>query len=311
MSPTFHAGEIEIQRRAGVREAGERVGRGIVAGLPEGIDEVLGRQRLAVAASVDAAGRVHASVLDGAEGFLERIDDELLRVGGALPPESRLARDLADNPELGLLVFDPTRRRRLRVNGRALALPAGILLRVRQFYGNCSKYIQLRRLTGEAESFPAAESHVAAQLSAEQARTIAAADTFFLASFHPEGGADASHRGGRPGFVRVPGPERIVFSDYAGNNMFNTLGNLVVHPRVALLFLDFATGDALQVEGRARVARDRTVEVAVDAVAETRGASRWRYELVEASPFNPPLSRSTAGGISKGERDTTPERRPA
>ena len=63
-------------------------------------------------------------------------------------------------------------------------------------------------------------------LSAAQRARIGAADTFFIASAHPEGGADASHRGGRPGFVRVTGQRSLAFPDYPGNNMFNTLGNL-------------------------------------------------------------------------------------
>jgi hypothetical protein len=54
-----------------------------------------------------------------------------------------------------------------------------------------------------------------------------------MASFHPRGGADASHRGGRPGSVRVLDEGRLAFADYPGNNMFNTLGNLIEYPRAA------------------------------------------------------------------------------
>lgn len=304
----FHAGEIEIQRRAGVRESARRVGRIIADGLPEGIEELLASHRLAVAASVDGHGRVHASVLDGPAGFLERVDGELLRVVARLPAASALARDLAERPELGLLAFDPARRRRLRLNGRALALPDGLLVRVEQAYGNCTKYIQRRRLVAEAMPAASGADRVAATLSAAQAAAIAAADTFFVASFHPEAGADASHRGGRPGFVEVRSPARLAFSDYAGNTMFNTLGNLVVHPRLALLFLDFASGDALEVAGVARVAADRTVEVAIDEVREAPAACSLRFELVEPSPVNPPLSRVAARGISRDDGTTHPER---
>lgn len=293
----FHAGEIEIQRRAGVRESARRVGRIVAAGLPDGIGEELASHRLAVAASLDGQGRVHASVLDGPAGFLERVDGELLRVAARLPPDSALARDLAERPEIGLLAFDPTRRRRVRLNGRAHLLPGGLLVRVEQAYGNCTKYIQRRRLVAEVASPAPGAGPVAATLTSAQAAAISAADTFFIASGHPGEGADASHRGGRPGFVEVRSPARLAFADYAGNTMFNTLGNLLAHPRLALLFLDFASGDALEVAGAARVAADRTVEVAIDEVRETPAACALRFELVEPWPHHPPPSRAAARGI--------------
>lgn len=297
-----------MQRRAGVRESARRVGQIIADDLPEGVEDLLASHRLVVAASVDGAGRLHASLLEGPEGFLERLDGERLRIATAVPAESRLARNLAERPELGLLAFDPTRRRRLRLNGRARVRPDGLQLRVAQVYGNCTKYIQRRRLVAETVPAATGESPVAAALSRRQAAAIAAADTFFVASFHPGSGADASHRGGRPGFVEVRSPTRLAFADYAGNTMFNTLGNLLAHPRLALLFLDFASGDALEVGGEARVAADRTVEVAIDSVRETAAASSLRFELVEPSPVHPPLSRSRASGISRNDGSTHPER---
>ncbi|WP_239502378.1 pyridoxamine 5'-phosphate oxidase family protein, partial [Stenotrophomonas maltophilia] len=69
---------------------------------------------------------------------------------------------------------------------------------------------------------------------------VAGADTLFVASssgadIDAGGGVDISHRGGRPGFVHVDG-ERLTIPDFSGNRYFNTLGNLLVEPRAALLF---------------------------------------------------------------------------
>ena len=81
------------------------------------------------------------------------------------------------------------------------------------------------------------------------------ADTFFIASgYRDEGdsaafGMDASHRGGERGFVRVVDEGRLEFPDYAGNNHFNTIGNLVLDPRAGFLFVDFETGGLLQLTG--------------------------------------------------------------
>jgi hypothetical protein len=88
-------------------------------------------------------------------------------------------------------------------------------------------------------------------LDSRQRAWIARADTFFIASFHPDGGADASHRGGEAGSVRIGPDGSLEFTDCDGNSMFNTFGNLAEQPRAGLLFLDFDRGDALQLTGEA------------------------------------------------------------
>jgi hypothetical protein len=79
--------------------------------------------------------------------------------------------------------------------------------------------------------------------------------TFFLGTAHPERGADASHRGGAPGFVRVEG-NQLWWPDYPGNNLFNSFGNLAVNPEAALLFIDFGTGAVLHLSGTASIEWD-------------------------------------------------------
>ncbi|HLL38662.1 MAG TPA: pyridoxamine 5'-phosphate oxidase family protein [Rubrobacteraceae bacterium] len=117
----------------------------------------------------------------------------------------------------------------------------------------------------------------------------------------PEGGADASHRGGNPGFVRFLGENVLEFPDYSGNTMFNTLGNVAINPSAGLLFLDFEGGGTLQLTGEARIVWDpgraarfagaeRVVEFRYREAVVTRGAVplRWRFEGY--SPFNPAKS---------------------
>ncbi|HSB60729.1 MAG TPA: pyridoxamine 5'-phosphate oxidase family protein [Vicinamibacteria bacterium] len=296
----YHPGEVEVQRRAGVREDADRVGRIVGAVLSATAGRALADLPLAVAASLDEGGRVWASLLAGPSGFLRRVDDKLLLVECLPSPADPLARNLGARAELGLLAIDLATRRRLRLNGRALLDPErGIFLAVEQAYGNCPKYIQARRLDPPEASLaapvPPERSPV---LTRRQQALVAGADTFFIASFHPEGGADASHRGGAPGFVRILDDRTLAFPDYPGNNMFNTLGNLAVQPRAGLLFLDFASGDTLQLTGRARLDRDPAavaafrgarhlvVNFAVDEALETRGAG-VRGRLLEYSPANP------------------------
>jgi len=187
-------------------------------------------------------------------------------------------------------VIDPTTRQRMRFNGRGLVSPDGLFLRTQQVYGNCPKYIQKRRLRADAKAPEPGRVAVSRQLSDGQRAWIEETDTLFIASFHPEGGADASHRGGQPGFVKTTGPSELDFPDYPGNTMFNTLGNLSAYPQAGLLLVNFESGDALQLTGRARIDQDFTVRYKVDEVRETPHGSALRYDFVEYSPTNPPVT---------------------
>ena len=135
-------------------------------------------------------------------------------------------------------------------------------------------------------------------LGQDQQRWIREADTFFIATHHPEGGADASHRGGRPGFVNVLNDHRLVWPDYSGNTMFQSLGNIAVNPQAGLLFIDFKTGRSLQLTGSARILCDqertsefsgaeRLVEFEVDEVIDTAGAHSLEWRFLDHSPENP------------------------
>jgi predicted pyridoxine 5'-phosphate oxidase superfamily flavin-nucleotide-binding protein len=245
----FHAGELAVQARAGVAEEAERVGRIIGDALPSAFHPFLAEQRMAIAASVDDADRVWASLLTGSPGFLRALDEELVLIEGGVAPQDPLLRNLAAKPALGLLAIDLARRRRLRVNGRGVRDGARVFLSVEQAYGNCQKYIQPRLVEPVGEG--TASSRPSTFLDARQREWIAGAECFFIASRHGEWGADASHRGGPAGFVTVTGPGALSFPDYPGNNMFNTLGNIEAQPEVGLLFLDFEKGGMLQLTGRA------------------------------------------------------------
>jgi len=305
MSSPFHAGELELQRRAGVEDEARAVGRIIGSRIPAGAGRFLGSQRFAVVASVAADGRVWASWLHGPPGFLAAVDDQLIRLAARPLPGDPLEANLAARPELGLLVLDPSTRQRMRFNGRGLPTPEGTFLLVAQAYGNCPKYIQRRALEADAPCGAAPAPLVSTRLSERQQTWIRAADTFFIASFHPQGGADASHRGGLPGFVRVSGPNRLAFDDYPGNAMFNTLGNLAAHPQAGLLFVDFSTGDLLQLAGRACVSPDFSLSCEVDSVRETAAASPLRYRLVEYSRAIPAPSHEPPAGITNPWSETT------
>lgn len=305
MASIFHAGEQAVQARAGGQHRARRVADSIHAVIPDAAREFLLRQPFAVVGSRNRREQVWASLLWGLPGFLRVEDDTTLRIDASPVMEDPLAEVLAasaDQPEkIGILTIEPATRRRMRLNGTVRRRSDGSLsVSAEQVYSNCPKYIQKR--TGETGPTDAAAAPHTVQrgclLTAAQEAAIARADTFFIASAHPEAGVDASHRGGNPGFVRVAEGRTLQWPDYAGNAMFNTLGNLAVNPSAGLLFLDFGSGGTLQLTGKARILWDaeeaerfsgaeRVVSFAIEEAIETAGAFPLRYRLQEYSPFNP------------------------
>jgi predicted pyridoxine 5'-phosphate oxidase superfamily flavin-nucleotide-binding protein len=87
--------------------------------------------------------------------------------------------------------------------------------------------------------------------TAEDKAFIESRNMFFLATADAAGQPDCSYKGGLPGFVRVTGSSELAFPTYDGNGMFRSLGNLLVNPRVGMLFLDFEQPRRLRVNGRA------------------------------------------------------------
>jgi uncharacterized protein len=300
MAPVYHPGERSVQERAGVREMADRIGRSIGTTIPPPARNFLRSQPLVVVGSVDREGRVWASLLTGAPGLVQVVDENTVRINARPATGDPLGDNLAANDAVGLIAIEFATRRRMRLNGKAeLREDGAITIHAQQVYSNCQKYIQARRWRGrspETDSSPAVRRQ--SILAQDQQRWIREADTFFIASHQPEGGTDASHRGGLPGFVRVLNDHRLVWPDYAGNTMFQTLGNISVNPQAGLLFIDFVRGRTLQLTGRARILWDqerpaefpgaeRLVEFDVDEVVEIAGGHSLEWRFLDCSPENP------------------------
>ena len=204
------------------------------AELPAVAQEFLAGLPLLFVAAPDPEGQVWASVLSGPPGFVDTPDERTVTIAAAPLPDAPLGRALAaGEAPVGLLAIDLATRRRVRVNGRVTDVTAAhAVIAVRETYPNCPKYIQPRAVPayerGPASPSPAAASGRGS--APPPPAFVAAADTFFVASRHPERGLDASHRGGPAGFVTVHDDARWSVPDYAGNTMYKTLGNLAVRP---------------------------------------------------------------------------------
>ncbi|MEO1459396.1 MAG: pyridoxamine 5'-phosphate oxidase family protein [Pseudomonadota bacterium] len=295
----FHEGEIAIQARYGVVERiGPMAARYVRDHLTAQHRDFFEQLPSIVLGSVDGQGRPWASMLAGAPGFLSAPDERHLHIAAEPRPGDPLAAALAPGAMIGGLGIAFESRRRNRFAARVEAAGAdGVTLAIDQSFGNCPQYILTRAPVAESAgpgALPAPERLEA--LDAEAEAMIRAADTFFIASAAPADGdmrhgADVSHRGGKPGFVRV-GPDGVLtVPDFAGNLHFNTLGNLLLDPRAGLLFVDFATGDLLQMTG--------TTEIVFDGpeIAAFQGAERLlRFRMTEGVRLRGALGLRFAGG---------------
>jgi predicted pyridoxine 5'-phosphate oxidase superfamily flavin-nucleotide-binding protein len=315
MLDVYHAGELAVQERVGVRALAERRAAGVSERLSEGARAFLSQQSVAAVAAEAPDGTVWASLWCGDAGAF-RADETgaLVSIAAerALTADDDVVRPLLHTgSRLGMVVIDFATRRRLRINGVVHHMDsAGLEVQVREAFGNCVKYIQRRQRNGRPEPFSRVRSlegglRDGSALSAgrglddDRRAFIERTDTLFVASINRERGLDVSHRGGEPGFVRVVDDGTLRIPDYEGNSMYQTLGNFELDPRAGLALIDFEGQRILSVTGRA------AIEFGADDPRHPSGGTgrywtfkpdRWveyslppsiTWTLVDRSPFNP------------------------
>jgi predicted pyridoxine 5'-phosphate oxidase superfamily flavin-nucleotide-binding protein len=270
----FHEDEARAQALAGHRRPGRAAIRPF---MPDQHRDFFTLLPYLFVATPDVQGWPTASVLTGEPGFMQSPDPTTLRIAALPAPDDPAAPAFVAGAEIGLLGLDFTTRRRNRANGRLVAVDDGLVVRIAQSFGNCAQYIQTRTPSPRAAAGAPVER--LDRLDDAARALIAAADTFFVASRSRagigDGGLDMSHRGGKPGFVGVMG-DTLAIPDFRGNRFYNTLGNLLGDPRAGLLFIDFASGDILQLQGRAAI--DWRPEGSAPSGAERL----WRVEVARA-----------------------------
>jgi len=295
----FHDGELAIQERLGVREKVQKYATRMVRPyMPDQHRDFFSGLFYFFLGTVDAEGVPWAHMIWGPPGFIRSPDPEHLVIPRAgLPAEALVL--AAEIGGLGLMLEN---RRRNRVNGRVAEVGADdVTLRVAQSFGNCPQYIQARVPDALA---PRQESPIQSVLSATHRRIIKRADTFFIASASSRLGQDArhgvdvSHRGGAPGFVKFLNESTLLFPDFSGNRHFNTLGNIHDTGRAGLLFIDFESGDLLQVGGTAAIVwpeasiydypgAERFVQVSIERVKVRPAALPFSWQFLGAWPRLP------------------------
>ena len=260
----FHTGERQVQERLGLRDKIESFARRNVRDfMPDQHRAFYAQLPFVLIGTVDARGRPWASLLAGRPGFMQSPDPRRLEIAARPLFGDPLAETLRDGAEVGLLGIELETRRRNRLTGRIEAAgPEGFAVALRQSFGNCPQYIQTRRVEvlPQIDRPETERPLVRSDRFDERSRAlIESADSLFIATAFgndprvPSQGADVSHRGGKPGFVKLEDERSFVFPDFSGNNHFNTVGNIVLNPRAGFLFLDFESGDLLTITGSAEV----------------------------------------------------------
>lgn len=221
------------------------------------------------------------------------------------------------------LVIDLEHRGRVKIAGRMLGgimverltkttpseadepVDVEVNVAVDETLGNCPKYLNKRVIT-PYESSPRLITD-SLPLSAEAIALIGRSDTFLISSRHGDHSMDTNIRGGATGFVRVFSNSEtegvtLVYPEYSGNRLYQTLGNITSDRAVGVTFPDFDTGDVLYLAGRAEVLigdaaqsvlphSNIAVRIEIEAVRMVRDGLAFRGTLLDPSPYNPPVRR--------------------
>lgn len=267
------------------------------------------------------------------DGKYDPVVETLL--GGDERPDGEVVREEGKGRMVGGLAIDLEARKRVKLYGRLVAgaisrsLPTEqstredqqqndvssantpstddaatgevqLVVHIEQSLGNCPKYLNKYSISPATPSPTLLSS--SKQLTQEGLDLIERNDLFFITSSRADQDMDTNHRGGPRGFVRVfsnkeSGAE-IVYPEYSGNRLYQTLGNLQVTSKAGLVFPDLETGNVLYVTGTTQILIGKeasdiiphsnlAVKVKVTAARLVQSGLPLRGQPGETSPYNP------------------------
>jgi len=259
----YHPGQRTVQEEAGTVRVADKLADwvGPVADFARGAD-------LVVLALPENGAGLRFALLSGAAPLVRLADGPELRL--ELP--AGLAEHVQTPTACGGLVISLGLARRARVNGFLYGRVAAPELVASEAFTLCRKYFApslpvcdapLR--VGPAVRTPLALDH---PLLAD---VLGRAETAFLATLSPDGMPDVAHRGGAPGFLEYdPAARRLCWSEYVGDGVFKSAGNVRATGTMALLALDLASGDAVCLYGRGDYRNTRADRGREDALVQHR-----------------------------------------
>ena len=244
----YHAGQLAAQAEAGTTRVAQKLADwvGPVPDFARGAD-------LVVLATPDGGGELRFTVLSGSAPLVRIVEAPELRLG--LPPAA--AGQLSLPAVCGGLVISLGLARRALVNGTLRLGDDGPELLVTEAFTLCRKYMAPSvSLEPAVRVGPALRAPIALD-DPWLADLVARAETSFLGSVSPAGMPDVAHRGGKPGFLQFdPAARRLAWSEFVGDGVFKSAGNVRATGTMALLVPDLASGDGAVLFGRAEYVTD-------------------------------------------------------
>ena len=220
------------------------------------------------------------------------------------------------------------------IKGVSSVAEAQLAFHVQESLGNCPKYLNKKHITPHVPTPELVSDSL--PLPPEAVALLAKADLFFLSSADGAGRTmDTNHRGGPPGLVRVArnnattataaddddnddedGGTVLVYPEFSGNRLYQTLGNLQANPRLGIAVPDFDTGDVLYATGTTRLLvgaaaaalmphTNLAVRLRLTAARFVRRGLPFRGAAIDLSPYNPPVRRLASEGGGQAGADPT------
>ncbi len=252
----YHQGQREVQREANSIECADKLSTwvGPVVRFASIAD-------LIVLASPDGA-TIRIGAVSGPPPLVDAHEagEEII-----LDLPADLGRQLPAGRRCGGIVINPAEARRSRVSGILADAGDHLELQCRLAFTNCRKYMTPTRTAGGPRHVGPREAIAVGLDDRWIQEVVSGGETAFLVTTTPDGGADVSHRGGQPGFLHFdPATGVIEWTEYLGDGMFVSTGNLRADDQFALVVLDLTTGDAARLDGTAgytNVRQDRKARV--------------------------------------------------
>ena len=183
-----------------------------------------------------------------------------------------------------------------------------LVTKIEQSLGNCPKYLnqyEIRPALLDPELVSKGSS-----LSEEGKALISKSDMFFL-STSTEDDMDVNHRGGPPGFVRIISPTTLAYPEYSGNRLYQSLGNLILDPKIGLVFPDYETGDVLYITSTTEIltgtdasallpGSNLAVKITIEECRYVKTGLPFRGTKKTPSPYNPLVRTLATEGNIRG-----------
>ncbi|KAK3998317.1 hypothetical protein QBC44DRAFT_228393 [Cladorrhinum sp. PSN332] len=325
----WHAGEQAIHKLLKVPTSSRE--NPTSSGLPPSYARRVAVSPLVALGGLDDQGRPWTTIWGGERGFIRPVAHSVLGLQSIVdkahdPVLKSLLNGVPDGEvfqsdegkQISALSIDLESRDRVKLTGKMVVGTVGsrpgtdaigevqMALHIQESLGNCPKYLNKKIIRAHIPSPELVSS--ALPLPEEAVKLISQADMFFLSSTNNKT-MDTNHRGGAPGFLRILTNSEsdgvaLIYPEYSGNRLYQTLGNLHINPSIGLAIPDYTTSSVLYLTGTSTLLVNPpssilphtklAVKITVHSAIYIKDSLPFRGEPGELSPYNPPVRTSSS-----------------